>query len=103
MGPRLRDPLGNVLAVRAPSYHVRWFLYEALWLAQLFQLCRRRHLFQEAAPGVDVALTLRLLKSGMVADDGAASKRLVLAGGTVTQSVASKWPGHVMSALRAGV
>ena len=28
MGPRLRDPLGNVLAVRAPSYHVRWFLYE---------------------------------------------------------------------------
>ena len=30
MGPRLRDPLGNVLAVRAPSYHVRWFLYEAL-------------------------------------------------------------------------
>ena len=95
MGPRLRDPLGNVLAVRAPAHHVRWFLYEALWLTQLNQLCKRRPFFQDAAPGIDIALTLRLLKSGKLKEDAAASVRLLMAGGTVTQVVASKWsPGR---------
>ena len=97
MGPRIRDTLGNVIAVRAPAFHVRWFLHEALWHTQLNQLCKRRPFFQEAAHGVDDALTLRLLKSGKLTEDVAASLRLLMAGGTVTQAIASKWsPGGTL-------
>ena len=97
MGPRIRDTLGNVLAVRAPSFQVRRFLQEALLHTQVHQLCKRRPFFQEAAHGVDDTLTLSLLKSGKLTEDVAASLRLLMAGGTVTQAIASKWsPGGTL-------
>ena len=53
--------------------------------------------FLSAAHGIDLALSLKLLKSGKLAEDVAASLRLLMAGGTVTQVVASKWaPGGTL-------
>ena len=94
MGPRIQDSFGQIMAVRAPAFHVRGFLHDALWHAQLKLLCKRRPLFKEAEHGVDAVLTLGLLKSGKLQGDVAASLRLLMAGGTVTQAIASKWlPG----------
>ena len=94
MGPRLLDPAGKIIPVSAPARQVHDFLQEALWLTQLKTLCKRRPFFQEARGGLDVDLTLRLIRSGKLCEDVAASLRLLMAGGSITQAVASKWsPG----------
>ena len=57
-------------------------------------LARRRPAFAHLAGGVDEWATKRLLRSGQLAPDAAAALRVVLAGGVVTERVASKWSGR---------
>ena len=75
----------------AESLHV---LLQAWHSSQWRALAGRRPAFAHLAGGVDEWATKRLLNTGRLAPDAAAALRVVLAGGVVTERVATKWSGR---------
>ena len=61
--------------------------------ARLRALAERRRFFAPLADGVDVELTCALLRRSALKPDQAAALRVLQAGGSIRQQIASKWRG----------
>jgi hypothetical protein len=91
----VEDPgyLSNARArcsLTAPAAQLRDFVLQALQDRQRRTLSCRRPVFAPIAEGVDRFLTLRFERS-KAPESRKAALRVVMTGGTITQSVASKW------------
>ena len=103
----LRSPVGDFTLWAGPSRPLQDFLLHALRSHQLKRLSKRRPLFQATSEGIDRAATLPYLWSPHRPEVKKAALRVLMTGGAVTQTIASKWvPGgkacpHCLPTLQA--
>ena len=91
---QLQSSIGGYPLWRGPSRTLRDYLLSSLRAHQFMRLSRRRPLFKAIGQGVDRTATLGYLRDNHRPEVKKAALRVLMTGGTVTQSVASKWvPG----------